>query len=144
MFKWHPAFTNLTNGEKIFPNQNDDMCRSWNIDLVWKMYIHQSFLIKMFLTVNANSFYAWYIYIYIYIYAISTELCLVFLTYIYFDFIWLLDSKYSLFIILPFIPRYFLSPPCLTLLWRHNGRDSVSNHQHHDCLLNRSFGRRSK
>ena len=24
-----------------------------------------------------------------------------------------------------------------TLEWRHNGRDSVSNHQHHDCSLNR-------
>ena len=31
-----------------------------------------------------------------------------------------------------------------TLLWRHNGRDDVSNHQPHDCLLNRSFRRRSK
>ena len=30
------------------------------------------------------------------------------------------------------------------LLWRHNGRDGVSNHQPHDCLLNRSFRRRSK
>ena len=28
--------------------------------------------------------------------------------------------------------------------WRHNGRDGVSNHQHHDCLLNRLFRRRSK
>ena len=28
--------------------------------------------------------------------------------------------------------------------WRHNGRDGVSNHQPHDCLLNRLFGRRSK
>ena len=27
---------------------------------------------------------------------------------------------------------------------RHNRRDSVSNHQHHDCLLNRLFRRRSK
>ena len=31
-----------------------------------------------------------------------------------------------------------------TLLWRHNGRDSISNHQPHDCLLNRLFRRRSK
>ena len=31
-----------------------------------------------------------------------------------------------------------------TLLWRHNGRNGVSNHQPHDCLLNRLFGRRSK
>ena len=28
--------------------------------------------------------------------------------------------------------------------WRHNGRESVSNHQHHHCLLNRLFRRRSK
>ena len=31
-----------------------------------------------------------------------------------------------------------------TLQWRHNGRDSVSNHQPHDCLLNRLSRRRSK
>ena len=31
-----------------------------------------------------------------------------------------------------------------TLEWRHNGRDSVSNHQPHDCLLNRLFRRRPK
>ena len=30
------------------------------------------------------------------------------------------------------------------LQWRHNGRDGVSNHQPHDCLLNRLFGCRSK
>ena len=30
------------------------------------------------------------------------------------------------------------------LQWRHNGRDSVSNHQPHDCLLNLLFRRRSK
>ena len=26
-----------------------------------------------------------------------------------------------------------------TLQWRHNERDGVSNHQHHDCLLNGLF-----
>ena len=31
-----------------------------------------------------------------------------------------------------------------TLQWRHNGHDSVSNHQPHDHLLNRLFRRRSK
>ena len=31
-----------------------------------------------------------------------------------------------------------------TLLWRHNGRDCVSNHQPHDCLLNRLFRSRSQ
>ena len=31
-----------------------------------------------------------------------------------------------------------------SLQWRHNGRDSVSHHQPHDCLLNRLFRRRSK
>ena len=37
--------------------------------------------------------------------------------------------------------------PCrivIPLRWRHNGRDGVSNHQPHHCLLNRLFGRRSK
>ena len=32
----------------------------------------------------------------------------------------------------------------ITLEWRHNGRDNVSNHQPHDCILNRLFRRRSK
>ena len=32
----------------------------------------------------------------------------------------------------------------ISLQWRHNGCDSVSNHQPHDCLLNRLFRRRSK
>ena len=32
----------------------------------------------------------------------------------------------------------------VALRWRHNGLDSVSNHQPRDCLLNRSFGCRSK
>ena len=37
--------------------------------------------------------------------------------------------------------RYRFNVP---LQWRHNGYDSVSNHQPHDCLLNRLFKRRSK
>ena len=32
----------------------------------------------------------------------------------------------------------------MPLQWRHNGRDSVSNHQPHDCVLNRLFRRRSE
>ena len=31
-----------------------------------------------------------------------------------------------------------------SLQWRHNEHDGVSNHQPHDCLLNRLFRRRSK
>ena len=31
-----------------------------------------------------------------------------------------------------------------SLQWRYNGCDGVSNHQLHDCLLNRLFRRRSK
>ena len=30
------------------------------------------------------------------------------------------------------------------LQWRHNERNGISNHQPHDCLLNRLFRRRSK
>ena len=41
-----------------------------------------------------------------------------------------------------------LVPACrcqiIPLRRRHNGRDGVSNHQPHDCLLNRLFRRRSK
>ena len=32
----------------------------------------------------------------------------------------------------------------ITLQWRHNEGDDVSNHRRHDCLLNRLFRRRSK
>ena len=32
----------------------------------------------------------------------------------------------------------------ISLHWRHNDHDGVSNHQPHDCLLNRLFRRRSK
>ena len=37
-----------------------------------------------------------------------------------------------------------LSIITVTLQWRHNDRDGVSNRQPHDCLLNRLFRRRSK
>ena len=33
---------------------------------------------------------------------------------------------------------------CVSLQWRHDGRNSVSNHQPHHSLLNRLFRRRSK
>ena len=32
----------------------------------------------------------------------------------------------------------------LSLRWRHNERDGISNHHPHDCFLNRIFRRRSK
>ena len=32
----------------------------------------------------------------------------------------------------------------VSLLWHHNDRDDVSNHQPHNCLLNRLFRHRSK
>ena len=41
------------------------------------------------------------------------------------------------------IYRYLLTSPN-TLQWRHNGHDNVSNHQPHDCSLNRLFRPRSK
>ena len=46
-----------------------------------------------------------------------------------------------------FIPDYHLitySSLDISLQWRHNDHDSVSNHQPHGCLLNRLFRRRSK
>ena len=38
---------------------------------------------------------------------------------------------------------HFVRQLC-SLRWSHNGCNSVSNHQPHDCLLNRLFKRRSK
>ena len=38
----------------------------------------------------------------------------------------------------------FTVPTLLTLDWRHNDHDGVSNHQPHGCLLNRLFRHRSK
>ena len=45
-----------------------------------------------------------------------------------------------------FIPLIILSQRLLAfpLQWRHNGRDNVSNHQPHDCVLTRLFRSRSK
>ena len=44
----------------------------------------------------------------------------------------------------PGVSRNGTIPLASTLRWRHKGRDGVSNHQPHDCLLNRLFRRRSK
>ena len=44
----------------------------------------------------------------------------------------------------PHSPRHRKTVAQMTLQWRHNGHDSVSSHQSHDCLLNRLFRRRSK
>ena len=40
--------------------------------------------------------------------------------------------------------KVILTWRCLHLQWRHYGRDRVSNHQPHDCLLNRLLRHRSK
>ena len=37
-----------------------------------------------------------------------------------------------------------LVPATISLQWRHNELDGLSNHQPHDCLLDRLFGRRLK
>ena len=40
--------------------------------------------------------------------------------------------------------RYFIRFSEITLQWRHNVHDGVSNNQPHDCLLDRLFRRKSK
>ena len=42
------------------------------------------------------------------------------------------------------INRYYKINSYRALQWRQNERDSVSNHQPHNCVLNRLFGCRSK
>ena len=44
----------------------------------------------------------------------------------------------------PEIPGQYDGCYYMPLQWHHNGCDSVSDHQPHDCLLNRLFWRRSK
>ena len=39
---------------------------------------------------------------------------------------------------------YIPNDELFSLQWRHNECNGVSNHQHHDCLLNRLFGCRLK
>ena len=40
--------------------------------------------------------------------------------------------------------RYVMNTESGRVQWRHNGCDSVSNHQPHNCLIKRLFRRRSK
>ena len=47
-------------------------------------------------------------------------------------------------LVIPWVPNGFVVSIYSKLQWRHNGRDGVSNHQPHYCLLNRVFRRRSK
>ena len=49
-------------------------------------------------------------------------------------------SQFRQTYVLPTEIHVFIYP----LQWRHNGPDSVSNHQPHDCFLNRLFRHRSK
>ena len=44
----------------------------------------------------------------------------------------------------PQLPPTQYSALRVTLQWRHNGRDGISNHQPHDCLFNLLFRHRSK
>ena len=60
--------------------------------------------------------------------------------------IWWLERKYILLLV-HFMRSYHQASYCVikhSLQWCHNGRSGVSNHQPHDCLLNRLFRRRSK
>ena len=47
------------------------------------------------------------------------------------------------FIFINSSPRMVNTGKIMSLQWRHNERDGVSNHQPHDCLLNSLFRRRS-
>ena len=49
--------------------------------------------------------------------------------------VWLYDQQWE---------KIKKSQSMIALQWRHNGPDGVSNHQPHDCLLNRFFSRTSK
>ena len=44
----------------------------------------------------------------------------------------------------PFCPRLAIGKTVISLQWRHNGLEGVSNHQSHHCLLDRLLRRRIK
>ena len=50
----------------------------------------------------------------------------------------------SYFHLLFVFPHNYTATHLSSLLWCNNGRDGISNHQPHDCLLNQSFRRGSK
>ena len=54
--------------------------------------------------------------------------------------LWNMKCQCNLYVFVDIACQFWMS----TLQWRHNGRNSVSNHQPHYCLLNRLFRRRSK
>ena len=56
----------------------------------------------------------------------------------------LLNSHSALLLYLDQVDGSLTETNVQPLRWRHNGRDSVSNHQPHCCSLNRVFIRRSK
>ena len=53
----------------------------------------------------------------------------------------LVSVRVACALVTKFLPCALIRAP---LYWRHSGRAGVSNHQHHDCLLNGLFRRRSK
>ena len=57
-----------------------------------------------------------------------------------------IDPLFCLHLTISFLVNGFSGPNNrpFTLQWRHYENDGVSNHQHHDCLVNRLFRRWSK
>ena len=55
-----------------------------------------------------------------------------------------IDDKSTLVQVMTWCHQAISNHLSQSLQWRHNGLDSVSNHQPHDCFLNRLFRHRSK
>ena len=60
------------------------------------------------------------------------------------SFLWFSFQLSSTQVVYSFTKWQWARGPTKSLRWRHNGCDSVSNHQPHDCLLKLLFRRRSK
>ena len=58
--------------------------------------------------------------------------------------IWAGNEKMRTGILWLVVTQYSVYRCIATLQWRHKGCNSVSNHQPHECLLNRVFRHRSK
>ena len=70
------------------------------------MYVYVYVLVYLYVCVHmyVYVYVHVYVYVYAYVYDISTILWLVFLTCTFSDFIWLVDFRYCMFLVLPFTP----------------------------------------
>ena len=91
------------------------MCMCMYTYTFWCMYMYA--YMCTYMCMHMCMYMYAYAYVYVYVYDISTALWLMFLTCIFSDFIWWVDFRYCMFLVLPFIPWCSFTPPLMLLLY---------------------------